>query len=171
MVERQRALVRARGRARAIEPGLQNGVDRAVGARPYVEPAIARRFEAIAPVLARQPEDAEAGPEALLGVRFALQDQGDEPACGRADGGRLALEALEGPIGIAPMGTRHVLGHGRVSPAQTAAPMNGNWSESALKRVLTMTLTTMAVSRIAATMATRTQSTWTFGGASLLIGE
>lgn len=46
--------------------------------------------------------------------------------CGRAEGGRLALEALEGPIGIARMGTRHALGHGRVSPAQTAAPMNGN---------------------------------------------
>ena len=75
VVEGERALSGARGGVCAIEAVLQDGVDRAVGARADVEAAVAGGFETIASVLACQAEDAEAGPEALLRVRLALQDQ------------------------------------------------------------------------------------------------
>src|SRR6267142_2013691 len=53
----------------------------------------------------------------------------------------------------------------------TAAPMNGKRSEYALNFTLTITLTMIAASRMAATIATRGQSTRTPAAASLAIGE
>ena len=105
---------------------LQDRLDRSVGTDADVETAIAGRFEPIGTVLPRQAQDAETGTVALLGVRPALQDQGGELGGARADCRRLTTDPLDRPLGIAPMGTRHVLGDGRVPPAPGAAQVNGD---------------------------------------------
>ncbi len=55
--------------------------------------------------------------------------------------------------------------------AHTPAPMNGKRSEYALNFTLTTTLTTIAASRMDATIATRGQSTRTPAAAPCVIGE
>jgi hypothetical protein len=53
----------------------------------------------------------------------------------------------------------------------TAAPMNGKVSEISLKRTLITTLTTIAVTRIKATMNTRALSTTMPATGYLVVGE
>src|SRR5215471_14841436 len=55
--------------------------------------------------------------------------------------------------------------------AHTAAPMKGKVSEISLNRTLTTTLTTIAETRIRATMKTLAQSTTTLAGGFFMIGE
>ena len=57
------------------------------------------------------------------------------------------------------------------SATQTAVPMNGNLSDTSLKRTLTTTLTTIAAIKMTATMNTRTQSTTTPTGGLRVMGE
>ena len=57
------------------------------------------------------------------------------------------------------------------SATHTAAPMKGKLSASSVKRTLTTTFATIAMTRIAATMNTRAQSMCTPVGGSRVIGE
>jgi len=54
---------------------LQDRLKAAVGAGTDLKPARAGCLEALAAVAAHQAQEAKASPEALLGVRPALQDQ------------------------------------------------------------------------------------------------
>jgi len=68
----------------------------------------------------------KAGAEALFGMRPALQDQLAKGGSGRANRSGLAANALDGPVGIAPMARRHVLGHGGVPTVAAGAQMSGD---------------------------------------------
>lgn len=73
-----------------------------------------------------QAHDAEAGAEALLGVRLGLQDQVDERARARPDPLRLPSDLTGCPSGIPAMARGHVLGHGRVLAVAGGAHVGGN---------------------------------------------
>ena len=75
--------------------------------------AIAGGLQPLGAVALGQPQDAEAGAVALLGVGRLAQDDLDERGGARADlaGRRLALRR---PLGVAPVARRHVLAHRRV---------------------------------------------------------
>ena len=78
VVMRYRRPVRGLGRPLAIEVVLQDRVDGAIGARADLERAAAGVFEPLAAVCFDEPQDANAGAEALLGVCALPQDNLDE---------------------------------------------------------------------------------------------
>jgi hypothetical protein len=59
----------------AIELVVEDRAHRAVGRRADLDRSSGRRFEAIGAKRPQQADDAEAGTEALFGMRPALQDQ------------------------------------------------------------------------------------------------
>ena len=73
-----------------------------------------------------QPEHAETGAEALLGMRPVGQDGDDEPLGLGADRAPPATEPLGRPFGVTPMRTRHVIGIGAVPAAAVTALMHGD---------------------------------------------
>ena len=58
-----------------IEVVAQDRDDGAVGARADVDAALAGGLDTLGAIAAHQAEDAETGAEALLGVRFGVEDQ------------------------------------------------------------------------------------------------
>src|SRR5580700_4651456 len=84
-----RRLVRGRCAPLAISVGLQDRVDRAVGSRADLQRPTAGGLHPFGPVALDEPHDADAGAEALLGVRAFAQDDLDQrrglgpisPAC------------------------------------------------------------------------------------------
>src|SRR6516165_445529 len=78
VVVRYRRPVRGLGRTLAIEIVLQDRVDGAIGARADLERAAAGDFESLVAVGLGEPQDADTGAEALLGVRALPQDNLDE---------------------------------------------------------------------------------------------
>ena len=75
---------------------------------------------------AQQPHDPQAGTETLFGVRPVSEDGDDQPFGAGADALSPALEAFGRPLGIAAMGTGHVLGIRAMEPAAIAAQMRGD---------------------------------------------
>src|SRR5206468_920923 len=82
----------------------------------------------------------------------------------QADRFRLRVHVRQRNAGLRHSGAMRIAAH---SPA----PMNGKRSEYALNFTLTITLTTIAASRMDATIATRGQSTRTPAAAPCVIGE
>jgi hypothetical protein len=95
----------------AIEPVLQDRGDRAVGGGADVVAAPGGRFHPGRAVAAREPQDAEAGAEALLGMRLGPHDRLDEGNGRRADLPRLVHHPRRRPLGVTAMRARHVLAH------------------------------------------------------------
>src|SRR4051794_31134182 len=87
----------------AIKVFAQDRDDRAVGARADVDPALAGGLDAFSAIAAHKAEDAETGAEALLGVRFGLQDQLHQPSGCWADLSGLASQPARRPVSIAPV--------------------------------------------------------------------
>ena len=75
---------------------------------------------------AQQPHDAEAGAEALFGVRPVGEDGDDQSFGARTNRPAPVLEAFGRPLGIAAMGAGHVLGIGAVASAAIAPGMSGD---------------------------------------------
>ena len=123
MVEGQLGCVGSARQGLAIEAVLEDGVDRAVGSGADLESSLACRLEAIDTVLAGEPQDAQAGAEALLRMGPAAQDDLDQRGGVGPDGGGVALDALVGPASVTAMRARHVLGHGGVAAAGAAQQM------------------------------------------------
>src|SRR5947209_16725720 len=111
VVVRYRRPVRGRCRPFAIEVVLQDRVDRAVGARTNLERPAASSFEPLMAIGFGEPQDADAGAEALLGMRALPQDDLDQRGGVAADRARLPPDALWRPVGIAPVARRHVFAH------------------------------------------------------------
>src|SRR6476660_9315615 len=78
VVVRDRRPVRGHCRLSAIEVVLQDRVDRAVGARADLERPATSGFEPLTTVDLGEPQDADAGAEALFGVRALPQDDLDQ---------------------------------------------------------------------------------------------
>src|ERR1700687_1767218 len=79
-----------------------------------------------APMGRGEPDAAQAGAKALLGMRSRLKDQFAQSRRRRPDQARVGADALDRPAGIAPMAGRHVLGDGGVLVVAAGAHMRGN---------------------------------------------
>src|SRR5215475_1283827 len=84
-----------------IKVVAQDRGDGAVGARADIDPALTCSLDTIGAVAAHQPEDAETGAEALLGVRLGSEDQLYEVSGGGTDPGGLASQPGWRPVGVA----------------------------------------------------------------------
>src|SRR5262249_8955333 len=104
----------------------QDGADGAVGPGTDLEASGAGSFETLGAVLARQAQDADASPVTLLGMRPALQDEVGQQRGARPDAGGVALDALDGPAGMARGGARHGRGGSGGPPPGAAANMAGD---------------------------------------------
>ena len=105
---------------------LQDRRDRAVGAGAQRQRPCTGAIQPLGAVALRQPEDADAGAEPLLGMRARAQDDLDQRRGVVADRGGLALDPLMRPVAVAPVRARHVIGdRGRPMRAQ-AAQMGGH---------------------------------------------
>ena len=109
-----------------IELVVEDRAHRAIAQRADLDRPRGRGFEAVGAERAHQADDAETGAEALFGVRPALQDQLAQRGRGRTDRSRLAANALNGPVGIAPVARRHVIGDGGVPVIAAGAQMRGD---------------------------------------------
>ena len=74
-MEDRRAVRGALGAGLAIELVVEDGLDRAVAAGADLKRAQAGRFDAFAAEGLGQPDDAQAGAEALLGMAALFEDQ------------------------------------------------------------------------------------------------
>src|SRR5580765_6224137 len=101
----------------AIEPMRQDRLDRAVARGADVVAASAGCFDAGRAVAAREPQDAESGAEALLGMRLGLHDGFDERDGGGTDLAGFPHHSSGRPFSVAPMRARHVLRGCRVAMA------------------------------------------------------
>src|ERR1700731_719790 len=110
----------------AVEFFVEDRAHRTVGQGADPDCPRGGGFETIGAEWPHQPHDAQAGPEALLRVGPALQDQLAERGGSWADRSGLAANALDGPVGVPPMARRHVLGDGGVPMVTAGAQMSGN---------------------------------------------
>src|SRR3984885_12271131 len=117
--------VRSCGR-RLVLAALQDGGDRLVGARVEQERTCAGGIETLCAVALDEPENPDGGAEALLGMRTRAQDDVDQSVGVGADLGGGAANALMGPVAVAAMLTRHVLGDRRWPMRQSAAQVRGD---------------------------------------------
>src|ERR1700757_4791899 len=98
----------------SIELVVEDGADRAIGERADLDGVRCRGFPTRDAERPRQPQDAEAGSEALLGMGSLLQDEiAERRGCG-ADERGVPANAAEGPVGVAAMTGWHVVGGGGV---------------------------------------------------------
>ena len=109
-----------------LELVVEDGFDRAVGQRADLDGASGGGIQPCRTDRAFQLQDAKAGPEPLLGMRPALQDQRAQGADGRPNCGCVAGDSLDGPARMAAMARRHVVGRGRMLAVAAATPMRGN---------------------------------------------
>src|SRR2546423_12724892 len=113
-------------RSLAIELVVEDGASRAVGQRADLDRPRGGSFEAIGAERPHQAHNAEAGTEALFGMRPALQDQLAQRRGGRADRSGLAANALDRPVSVTPMARRHVLGDCGVPMVAAGAQMSSD---------------------------------------------
>src|SRR3984893_1942859 len=118
--------VRGRCRPLAIEVVLEDRVARAVGARPDLESTGASGFETLAATGLDEPQDADAGAEALLWVRALPQDGLDQRRGVAPNLAGLPPQSLRRPVSIAPVARRHVLAHRGMLAVGGRAHMRGN---------------------------------------------
>src|SRR5579872_5519275 len=97
-----------------IELVVEDGADRSVAECADLDGACGGGFETFTAEGAHQTQDAPAGPEALFGMRPAFQDEFAQRSGCWADAGRFLANTIDGPIGVAAVTGRHVVGHGRV---------------------------------------------------------
>src|SRR5882757_10327671 len=94
-----RRLVRGGYGPLAIAVGLQDRVDRAVGARADLERPATSGFQPLTTVELGEPQVADAGAEALFGVRALPQDDLDQRRGMAADLTGLPPQPLRRPVG------------------------------------------------------------------------
>lgn len=82
---------------------VEDGTDGAVGARADLQRAAARGVDALAAEPLDQSDDAEAGAEALFGMRPLGQNLLAQKGRVRADRGGLPGDPLDRPVGEAPV--------------------------------------------------------------------
>ena len=108
-VEDRHAVRAARLGGVAIEIVVEDGFDRAVGPRADIERPRRGRLDPLGAERLDQPDDAETGSKALFGMGALVQDQLAQRRGRRADHGGVAPDALDRPVGVAPVAGGHVL--------------------------------------------------------------
>jgi hypothetical protein len=116
----------ARWRGPPIEPGIEDGFDRAIGPGADLDGALGGGLDPRRAERADEPHYAETGAIALLGMGPSLEDLFAQGRGRRADRAGVLPDALDRPAGVAPVTGRHVLGNGRVLPIPACAQMNGD---------------------------------------------
>src|SRR6516225_9681952 len=81
---------------------------------------------AVGPGALDQAQDADAGAEALLGMRPRAQDHVDQHGAVGPDAGGFAADTLVRPVAIAAVRAGHVFGHRGRPMRPQAAPMAGD---------------------------------------------
>ena len=109
-----------------IETVFEDRVDMAVGAGVDAAGARARRLEPGGAVALGEPQEAETGAIALLGVRPVGENRLDEGGGLCADRARPGDDARGRPLEVALMGLRHMGRLGGVPAAHDAAEMSGH---------------------------------------------
>src|SRR5579883_189454 len=122
----RRVIRGALGSGAPIEVVGEDRLDRAIAARADVDCARSRGVEPLASIGGGEPQDAEAGAEALLRVRALVEDEVAQRAGRRADRGGVLADARDGPAGVAAMARCHVLRHGGVLVIAAHALMGGD---------------------------------------------
>ena len=110
----------------AVELVVEDRAHRAVGQGADLDGAHRCCFETFGAERPDQAHDAQAGAEALFRVRPALQDQLAQRGRGGTDRSGFLSDAFDGPVGVAPMARRHVIGHGGVPVITAGAQMRGD---------------------------------------------
>ena len=110
----------------SIELGVEDGTDRAVGERADLDGAGGGGFQTGDAERPRQPQDAEAGSEAPLGVGPLLQDEVAERGGCRTDAGGVPVDEADGPVGVTAMAGRHVVGGGGVLAVAARSHVHGD---------------------------------------------
>ena len=105
---------------------VEDGFDRAIGARADVDGALRCGLQTLGAIGTGQPNDAQTGAKALFGMRTLLEDQFAERRRCRSDQARVGADALDRPAGVSPMAGRHVFGHGRVFVIAAHAHVRGD---------------------------------------------
>src|SRR6266566_4301142 len=113
-MEDQRAVRSTLVRGVSIEFVVEDGTDRSVGERTDLDGTRGGGFQPYDTERPRQPQDAEAGSEALFGVRPVLQDKIAERDGCRPDEGGVPADTADSPVGVTAMTGRHMVGSGRV---------------------------------------------------------
>src|SRR5215469_374466 len=126
-MDHDRCAVRGRlVRGLPIELVIEDGTDGSVGEGVDVNGACGSGFEPIAAERALQAQDAEAGPEALFGMRPTFQNEFTQRSRRRSDAGRIPADTIDGPVGIALMTGWHVGADGRVCTVAAPSHMGGD---------------------------------------------
>src|SRR5437867_5946457 len=110
----------------SIELVVEDGTERAVGERADLDGARGGGFQTCDAERPRQPQDAEAGSEALLRMRPLLQDEIAECRGCRSDEGGVPADAADGPVGVTAMAGWHVGGGGRVLAVAARSQVHGD---------------------------------------------
>ena len=87
---------------------------------------------------AGQPQDAEAGAEALLGVRLVAQDDVDEDRGGRPDASGALAQHLRRELGITAMAGRGMWSFSVVAPASPGAARRWQATRFPLRKISTV---------------------------------
>src|SRR5262252_7178777 len=107
----------------AVEPGLQDRLDAAVAEGAHRQRPLAGGLHALGAVAVAEPDDAQAGAIALLGMRSRLQDALGQLGCRRSCLLGPADDPAWGPLLVATVGVRHVRGVGGMAAALEPAHM------------------------------------------------
>ena len=110
----------------SIELVVEDGTDRAVGERADLDGAGGGGLQPGDPERPRQPQDAEAGSEALLGMRPLIEDEIAERHGRRTDEGGIPADTADGPVGVSAMAGRHVVGGGGVLAIAARSHVHGD---------------------------------------------
>src|SRR5271167_3099344 len=138
-VQDRRSLRGALARGTPVKVVVEDGFDRAVGPRADVDGAFGGGFQSLGAMGTREPDDAQTGAKALLGMWSRLKDQFAQGRRRRPDQARVGADALDRPAGIAPMAGRHVLGDGGVLVVAAGAHMRGDPAiRSPLRKISTV---------------------------------
>src|SRR5882757_6883606 len=105
---------------------LQDRLDRTVARGTDVVAASAGRFDAGRAVAAREPQDAESGAEALLGMWLGHHDGLNERDRGGTDLAGLTHHPSGRPFGVTPVRAWHVLRRRGVAMACVRTDMAGD---------------------------------------------
>ena len=109
-----------------IELVVQDGLDALVGAGPKMEGASAGGFQSHILDGFAEPDDSQAGTEALFGVGPILEDFLDDEGADRPDGGGPVHHAAGGPLQVSLVRLGSMFIQGREAAWLVTAPMSGH---------------------------------------------
>src|SRR5215469_11381243 len=122
----RRAVRGPRGCSASIELVVEDGANRAVSERADLDGARGGSLQTCDTECPGQAENAEAGSEALLGMRSALQDKIAQCRCCRPDQCGISPNPADRPVGVPAVTGRHVIGDGGMLAVAASSHVRGD---------------------------------------------